>query len=114
MLLPVDWGEFALAQAVVGGLVCFAVATLHGGGWRHSSVVAAIDRNPLGHFLLTLTALTNLRNQEVLDAAGKQKLPSLYPALTKARRYSSLVLGVVCLLIAGFFEFMYLVELAAE
>lgn len=107
-----DWAELVLVHVVVGGLVLFALAALHGGGWIHSSVVAAIDRNTLGHFVLSLMALTNLRNQDELDAAGTEKLPSLYPALIRARRYFSLVLGVICILIALFFEFMYLVELA--
>lgn len=112
MLLPVDWGEFVLVQAVIAGLICFGAAALHGGGWIHSSIVAAIDRSPIGHLVLTWMALTNLRNQDTLDAAGEEKLPSLYPALTRARRYLSLVLGLVCILIAAFFELMYLVELA--
>lgn len=105
-----DWGEFFFVQAVILGLTAFGVVALHAGGWRHSKAVAALDRNPVGHFVLLLMAMSRLRNQDELDRAAAQKLPSLMPALNKLTRFFALLLAIILFAIALFGELMYLAD----
>lgn len=109
-----DWGEFFFIQGGVLLIVAFGLLALHAGGYRHSKVAAAVDRNPVGHFLLMLMGMSRLRNQDQLEELVTPKFPTLLPALNKIGRGLLGFLGVFLLLVGAGFELAYLVELVSS